>query len=115
MDDRPFKSDPMHCCFCLQRQATERSALSDHIDEDADVHVRSSRESCGKSTWSSITYILKYCWHAGHEPSFIAETSFTRATELARRHIYFGPPIPKTNGKAKEDVLDNLLCVYQKL
>ncbi|KIK34091.1 hypothetical protein CY34DRAFT_17951 [Suillus luteus UH-Slu-Lm8-n1] len=24
------------------------------------------------------------------------------------RHIYLGPPIPKTNGKAKEDVLDDL-------
>jgi hypothetical protein len=42
----------------------------------------------------------------GHEPSFIAETSFVRAPLNSR--VGASASIPKAKGKAKEDVLDSL-------
>ncbi|KAG1733900.1 Spc98 family-domain-containing protein [Suillus paluster] len=64
--------------------------LNDDIFEDGDVRVRSSRESRGKS----------------HEPSFIAEISFVRAPLNSR--VGASASIPKSKGKTREDVLDNL-------
>ncbi|KIJ09112.1 hypothetical protein PAXINDRAFT_172617 [Paxillus involutus ATCC 200175] len=70
--------------------------LSDDIDEEIDPRVHSSRETRRR----------------GHEPSFIAETSFVRAPLNSR--VGATKSIPKSKGKEREDVLDHLPVLTQE-
>ncbi|KAF8837393.1 hypothetical protein BDN67DRAFT_973022 [Paxillus ammoniavirescens] len=70
--------------------------LSDDIDEEIDPRVHSSRETRRR----------------GHEPSFIAETSFVRAPLNSR--VGATKSIPKSKGKDREDVLDHLPVLTQE-
>ncbi|KIK96610.1 hypothetical protein PAXRUDRAFT_138061 [Paxillus rubicundulus Ve08.2h10] len=70
--------------------------LSDDIDEEIDPRVHSSHESRRR----------------GHEPSFIAETSFVRAPLNSR--VGATKSVPRSKGKAREDVLDHLPVLTQE-